>query len=108
MESRSLCGCATATGPVACMQPDKASAVMAAMIDNRNARATRTGAIPKKRDSSSLAPVMVNKPFLRATGVQLRDPPRPALARRGDEEETDQALTPAPIGHDTPVPPSPQ
>jgi hypothetical protein len=28
------------------MQPDKASAVMAAMIGNRNARATRTGAIP--------------------------------------------------------------
>jgi hypothetical protein len=28
------------------MQPDKASAVMAAMIEYRNARATRTGAIP--------------------------------------------------------------
>src|SRR5258708_30932393 len=28
------------------MQPDNASAVMMAMIGNRNARATRTGAIP--------------------------------------------------------------
>jgi hypothetical protein len=28
------------------MQPDKASAVMTAMIEYRNARATRTGAIP--------------------------------------------------------------
>jgi hypothetical protein len=28
------------------MQPDKASAVTIAMIGNRNARATRTGAIP--------------------------------------------------------------
>src|ERR1700682_1146125 len=46
MESRSPCGCATATGPDERMQPGKASAVMMAMIGNRNARATRTGAIP--------------------------------------------------------------
>src|SRR3954471_9952324 len=44
-ESRSLRGC-TATGAERRMQPDKASAVMAAMIEYRNARATRTGAIP--------------------------------------------------------------
>src|ERR1700682_4647839 len=46
MESRSPCRCATATGPDERMQPDRASAVMMAMIGNRNARATRTGAIP--------------------------------------------------------------
>src|ERR1700722_1479507 len=46
MESRSPCGCATATGPVVCMQPDRASAVTMAVIGNRNARETRTGAIP--------------------------------------------------------------
>src|SRR5262249_41221461 len=38
---------ATATGAVRRMQPDSASAVMAAMIGRRNARATRTGAIPQ-------------------------------------------------------------
>src|SRR5260370_42000647 len=54
MESRSLCGCATAMGPVVCMQPDRASAVMIAVIGNRNARATRTGAIPQ----SETAPVL--------------------------------------------------
>src|SRR3954470_13466716 len=47
MESRSPCGCATATGPLVRMQPDSASAVMIAVIGNRNARATRTGAIPQ-------------------------------------------------------------
>jgi hypothetical protein len=47
------------------MQPDRASAVMAAMIGNRNARATRTGAIPYSETAFSLAPVMVNKSFLR-------------------------------------------
>jgi hypothetical protein len=31
------------------MQPDKASAVMAAIIDNRNARTTRTGPTPRRR-----------------------------------------------------------
>src|SRR5882757_3709160 len=66
MESRSPCGCATATGPVVRMQPDNASAVMMAVIGNRNARATRTGSHPSKRDSLSLAPVMVNKWFLSA------------------------------------------
>jgi hypothetical protein len=30
------------------MQPDKASAVMMAIIGNRNTRATRTGAIPHR------------------------------------------------------------
>ena len=37
---------ATATGPVVRMQPDRASAVMIAVIGNRNARTTHTGAIP--------------------------------------------------------------
>jgi hypothetical protein len=32
----------------------------------------------------------------------------PPCALAGREEQSDQALTPAPIGHDTPVPPSPQ
>jgi hypothetical protein len=53
MESRTLCGCTMATGPGLPMQPDKASAVMAAIIDNWNARTT-TGPIPW----SEMAPVL--------------------------------------------------
>src|ERR1700692_343688 len=54
MVSRSLRGCAVATGEVVRMQPDRASAVIAAMIGNRNARATRTGAIPSSETAKVL------------------------------------------------------
>ena len=37
------------TGPAVRMHPDKARAVMIAVIENRNARATGTGAIPQTR-----------------------------------------------------------
>ena len=43
---------------------------------------------------------MVNKSFFEAT--QKAELPASGMLR------SDQALTPAPIGHDTPVPPSPQ
>ena len=50
------------------------------------------------RDSSSFAPLMVNNSFLRPSG-------KPEI---GFPNKLNQALTPAPIGHDTPVPPRPQ
>src|SRR5437016_1895488 len=62
MESRSLCG-ATATGPVVRMHPDRASAVMVAVIDNRNARATRTGAIPESETALVLHRLWLTKGF---------------------------------------------
>src|SRR5665213_997088 len=68
MESRSLCGCASATGPVACMQPDRASAVMAAIIDNRNARATRTLAIPHSETALVLHQLWLTNRFSAVTG----------------------------------------
>jgi len=49
-----LSGCMHAAGPVACMQPDKANAAMAAMIGNRNTRATRTLAIPHSETAKVL------------------------------------------------------
>src|SRR5215475_14819214 len=48
---------ATATGAVRRMQPDSASAVMAAMIGRRNARATRTGVIPQSETALVLHPL---------------------------------------------------
>src|SRR5260370_23406436 len=71
IESRSPCGCATATGAVVCMQPDSASAVMMAMIGNRNARATRTGAIPHSETVPVLHRLWLTNGFLR--GVRRAD-----------------------------------
>src|ERR1700712_3087011 len=98
MESRSLCG-ATATGPVVRIHPDRASAVMVAVIDNRNARATRTGAIPQSETALVLHRLWLTKGFCRPFGVP--DPTSPRAVRRG--LRTLQAAMPAPIGHDTPV-----
>jgi hypothetical protein len=116
MASRSLRGCAVATGEVVCTQPDKASAVMAVMIGNRNARATRTGAIPSSETASVLHWLWLTKGFLPKTGKAderrgcADGKPLSAFhLKQGDLKQGDQAaLTPAPIGHDTPVPPSPQ
>src|SRR4051794_5442765 len=114
------------------MQPDKASAVMAAMIDNRKTRATRTGPIPH----NETAPVLhlgwlINRVY-RVPDALQRSPrccaePGPMAARTrctmGPGSAAHhaakrrraalrpghvQALTPAPIGQDTPVPPNPQ
>src|ERR1700710_1276282 len=106
MESRSLCG-ATATGPVVRMHPDRASAVMVAVIDNRNARATRTGAIPESETAPVLHRLWLTKGFYGRSGARSRNTRllRPLL--RGEVNQ-DQAVTSAPIGHDTPVPPNPQ
>src|SRR6202165_1378402 len=68
MESRSLCGCATATGPVVRMQPDRASAVMMAMIGNRNTRATRTGAIPHSETALVLHRLWLTNGFCAVAG----------------------------------------
>src|SRR5215475_11721763 len=70
---------AAATGAVRRMQPDSASAVMAAIIDRRNARATRTGAIPQSETALVLHPLWLTNGFERdRSGL-----PRPALAGRG-------------------------
>src|SRR5258707_9550212 len=97
MESRTLCGCATATGPVVRMQPDRASAVMIAVIGNRNARATRTGAIPQSETAPVLHRLWLTNRFF-----------RPHHASGRGEEGRSQAAISAPIGHDTPVPRNPQ
>src|SRR3979411_1478533 len=72
MESRSPCGCATATGPDERMQPDKASAVMMAMIDNRNARATRTGAIPHSETTLVLHRLWLTNRFCGGCADEVR------------------------------------
>src|SRR5882724_1756158 len=63
MASRSLCGGAVATGAVVCMQPDRVSADIAAMIGSRNARATRTGAIPSHETTLDLHPLWLTNRF---------------------------------------------
>src|ERR1039458_4250603 len=93
MYSRSLCGGPIATGAVVRMQPDKASAVMAAMIGSRNARATRTGAIPHSETAPVLHRLWLTNRFA-GGGTEHR---RPVFRFM----RSDQALTPAPIGHDT-------
>jgi hypothetical protein len=86
------------------MQPDRTSAAMAAMIGNRNARATRTLATPHRETAKFLHRVwLINRFFARDAKQDGLSP----QAGRG-KEATDQALTPAPIGQDTPVPPNPQ
>src|ERR1700720_5030207 len=102
MVSRSLCGCAVATGEVVCMQPDRASAVMAVMIGSRNARATRTVAIPSS-ETSVLHRLWLTNGFCWRYARPMFNGrcgrPQPAFhLMRSDQA----ALTPAPIGHDTP------
>src|SRR6185312_8011827 len=82
MESRSP-WVVTATGPVVRMQPDSASAVMITVIGIRNARTTRTGAIPQSETTPVLHRVwLINgilhartedrTPSLRARGTRVR------------------------------------
>jgi hypothetical protein len=87
--------------PVVRKHPDKASAAMIAVIENRNARATRTGAIPQIETVLVLHHLWLTKRFLSAVRARGEKPSRPKKAGN-------QAVTPTPIGHDTPVPPSPQ
>src|SRR5271169_3483926 len=61
------------------MQPDKASAVTAAMIGSRNARATRTGAIPSHETAQVLHWLWLTKGFRGCGGRPLVD--RPQLVR---------------------------
>jgi len=76
---------------------------MAAMIGNRNARATGTLAIPRSETAAFLHRLWLINRFRGGEAEQDN------VSHKGSgEEESDQALTPAPIGHDTPVPPSPQ
>ena len=89
------------------MQPDSASAVMAAMIGNRNARATRTGAIPSSETASVLHRLWLINGFY-AGDVRNRCADGRLLPAFHPMQSGQAALTPAPIGHDTPVPPSPQ
>src|SRR3954453_2835151 len=103
MESRSPWG-ATATGPVVRMQPDSASAVMITVIGIRNARTTRTGAIPQSETTPVLHRVWLIKGILHARARDRTPSPR----SRGTRVRNHQAVTPTPIGHDTPVPPKPQ
>src|SRR5882672_442958 len=108
MESRSPCG-PTATGPVVRMQPDRASAVRIAVIGNRNARATRTGAIPQSETALVLHRLWLTNGFFECWhGREGRGSLSPRSRGEGKKKAGDQAVTPAPIGHDTPVPPKPQ
>src|SRR5713226_6353980 len=97
MASSSLESGASATDVVVRMQPDSASAVTMAMIGNRNARATRTGAIPHGETTPVLHRLWLTIRFFAAANTEGRRSP-----------DRNQAAMPAPIGHDTPVPPSPQ
>src|SRR5882757_9324800 len=72
MESRSPGACATATGPDVRMQPDKASAVTMAKIGNRNARATRTGAIPHSETAPVLHRLWLTNRFSRGCVDEVR------------------------------------
>src|SRR5947209_8294055 len=97
------------------MQPASASAVIATMTEYRNARATRTGAIPHNETAPVLHRLWLINGFARARArltaffTLLRRAPLPE-ERRGSRcvRARAQALTPEPIGQDTPVPPSPQ
>src|SRR5882757_8746460 len=86
MASRSPCG-ATATGPAVRMHPDRASAVMIAVIENRNARATRTGAIPQSETALVLHRLWLTKGFFGClNGIQRRQ------TIRHCEEGSDEAI----------------
>src|SRR3954467_15429378 len=108
MASRSPCG-ATATSPAVRMHPDSASAVMIAVIDNRNARATRTGAIPQSETALVLHRLWLTKGFYGWLGGRReRSSLAPRLRGEVIKQAINQAVAPTPIGHDTPVPPNPQ
>jgi hypothetical protein len=64
---------ATATGPAVRMHPDKASAAMIAVIENRNARATCTGTIPESETTPDLHRLWLTQRFL---GAVRALPPR--------------------------------
>ena len=83
------------------MQPDSASAVMIAVTGSRNARTSRTEAIPESETVPVLHRLWLTKGLPGADG-------KFALPVLHGESFDDQALTPTPIGHDTPVPPKPQ
>jgi hypothetical protein len=50
---------------------------------------------------------MVKKGFFAIKGC-ANEVPSPRACGRGNKRTADQAVTPTPIGHDTPVPPNPQ
>src|SRR5580692_7365717 len=52
------------------MQPDRASAVTAAMIGNRNARATRTGAFPHSETAPVLHRLWLTNRFYEAESLE--------------------------------------
>src|SRR4051794_17161797 len=119
MASRSLRGDTVATGPDRRMQPARASAVRAAIMENRNARTTRTGVIPHNETAPVLHRLWLINGFDRRHGRACPGHPRLLLPlcskdvdaphKAGhDEVWVLHALTPAPIGQDTPVPPRPQ
>src|SRR3982750_1729480 len=102
MASRSPCG-ATATGPAVRMHPDSASAVMIAVIENRNARATRTGAIPQSETVLVLHRLWLTKRFFwvpwglngtqgRQTTHHCGEPTRRANARPMTDSATKQSI----------------
>ena len=74
------------------MQPASASAVMAAIMENRNARTTRTGAIPQSETALVLHRLWLTKRFFGRGAGERGVPPARQKAR-------DQAATPAPVGH---------
>src|SRR5207302_1429798 len=84
MESRSA-GCVTATGAAERMQPDKAIAAATTMIGSRNARATRTGAIPQSETALVLHQLWLTNRFLEAGST---DTPRGALLSEGGLRRT--------------------
>src|SRR5258706_16043346 len=66
------------------MHPDKASAAMIAVIENRNARATRTGAIPESETVLVLHRLWLTKRFLgavRTRAARPAAPSKPAIRR---------------------------
>ncbi len=91
IESRSACGWAIATGPGVCMQPDRASAVMMAVIGIRNTRATRTGAIPHSETALVLHRLWLTNGFCAAErGICLKGDASPP--RNGERLNVDQVV----------------
>src|SRR4051812_19017919 len=79
------------------MHPDRASAVMITVIENRNARTTGTRAIPHHETALVLHRLWLTKRFLHACRRDRR--------LLSPQKTGRQAATPAAIGHDTPAPP---
>ena len=80
---------------------------MIAVIDNLNARATRTGAIPQSETALVLHRLWLINGFA-GRDERPKKPPPPRIRGARKDRSGDQAVTPTPIGHDTPVPPNPQ